>query len=277
MPPTTPNRFATVLALAIGAGLLLGASSPLPDLQTTPLDGGQIAYVEVDKAAPVVVFENGLGGQLKAWNRVAPAIAETNTIFAYDRPGVGASTPTDRPRDAAGIVEDLRALLKSRHLPPPYILVGHSMGALDMQLYARRYPAEVAGLVLVDSTHPKSFSGPGSMEKRGALSRAALAIGLSASGKAEFAALAQSGSEVLSAPPIPAAMPVVVITAPDPAHTAIADYDNAMRRDFANLYPGATMVEVAGGHMVPQTHPEAVIAAIHEVLAKAAGRLAPPP
>lgn len=169
MPPTTPNRFATVLALAIGAGLLLGASSPLPDLQTTPLDGGQIAYVEVDKAAPVVVFENGLGGQLKAWNRVAPAIAETNTIFAYDRPGVGASTPTDRPRDAAGIVEDLRALLKSRHLPPPYILVGHSMGALDMQLYARRYPAEVAGLVLVDSTHPKSFSGPGSMENGRAL------------------------------------------------------------------------------------------------------------
>ena len=247
-------------------------SDPLPVAQTTPLNGGQIAYFELDKAAPVVVFENGLGGQLKEWSKVAPAIAESNTVFAYDRPGVGASTPTDRPRDAAGVVEDLRALLRGRHLAPPYILVGHSMGALDLQLYARRYPAEVAGLVLVDSTHPKSFSGPGSMEHRGAMSRAALAVGLSSSAKAEFAALPQSGEEVLSAPPVPGSMPVVVITAPDPAHSAMADYDNAMRKDFANLYPGATLVEVAGGHLVPQTHPEVVIAAIREVLAKSAGR-----
>jgi pimeloyl-ACP methyl ester carboxylesterase len=266
------NRFVTVLVLAFGASLLLGASGPLPGVRTMPLNGGQVAFVEVDRAAPVVVFENGLGGQLKAWSKVAPAIAETNTIFAYDRPGVGASTPTDRPRDAAGIVEDLRALLRSRHLPPPYLLVGHSMGALDMQLYARRHPAEVAGLVLVDSTHPKSFSGPGSMENRGALSRAALAVGLSPSAKAEFAALAQSGPEVLSAPPVPAAVPVVVIVAPDPAHTPMADYDNAMRKDFANLYPGATMIEVACGHNVPLTHPEVVIAAIREVLGKAARR-----
>jgi pimeloyl-ACP methyl ester carboxylesterase len=261
-----------LVALVVAAGLSLGAEAPLPPVQTTPLEGGRVAFVEVDKAAPAVVFENGLGGYLQAWNKVAPAIAETNTVFAYNRPGVGASTPTDRPRDAAGVVEDLRILLRSRGLTPPYILVGHSMGALDMQLYARRYPSEVAGLVLVDSTHPKSFDGPGSMENRGAVSRAALAVGLSRSAKAEFAALAQSGPEVLSAPPLPAAMPVVIITAPDPAHSAIADYDNAMRKDFANLYPGATTVEVADGHDVPRTHPEVVIAAIREVLGKAGRR-----
>ena len=257
-----------IIAVILGAGLMLGAAAPMPDMQMATLGGGQIAYVEVDKAAPVVVFENGLGGTVQEWTKVLPAIAETNTVFAYNRPGVGKSAPTDHPRDAAGIVEDLRTLLRSRHLPAPYILVGHSMGALDMQLYARRYPAEVAGLVLVDSTHPRSFSGQGSMEKRGGLSRTILAVGLSASAKSEFAALDKSGPEVLSAPPLPASLPVVILNAPDPSHSAMAEYDNGLRKDFANLYPGATVHEVAGGHQVPQTHPEAIVDAIHEVLGK---------
>jgi pimeloyl-ACP methyl ester carboxylesterase len=257
-----------VIALVLGAGLLLGAAAPMPEVQMARLGAGQVAFVEIDKAAPAVVFENGLGGSMHEWSKVLPTIAETNTVFAYNRPGVGKSAPTDHARDAAGIVEDLRVLLRSRRLAPPYVLVGHSMGALDMQLFARRYPAEVAGLVLVDSTHPRSFSGEGSMEKRGGLSRAILAVGLSASAKAEFAALDKSGPEVLSAPPVPASMPVVAVNAPDPSHAAMAVYDNALRKDFANLYPGAKIVEVPGGHQVPQTHPEAVIAAIREVLGK---------
>lgn len=258
-------------ALVLICGLLMGAWAPMPPMppvRSAQVDGRAVAFVQVDKAGPAVVFENGLGGTLQEWSQVLSAVEETHTVFAYNRPGVGASAPTDHPRDAAGVVEDLRALLRSRGLSPPYVLVGHSMGGLDLQLFARRYPGEVAGLVLVDSTHPKSFEGAGSMENRGPLARAALAVGITGSARAEFDALPQSGREVLSAPPLPAALPVVVINAPDPSRSAIAAYDNAMRRDFANLYPGATVIEVDGGHKVPQTHPEAVVEAIGAVLGR---------
>ena len=116
--------------------------------------------------APAVVFESGLGSYKETWDKVFPVIATTNAVFAYDRPGIGQSTMTSRPRDGATIVEDLRALLKSRNVMPPYVLAGHSAGGLYMQLFARRYPSEVAGVVLVDSTHPTQFEGDGTLDNR---------------------------------------------------------------------------------------------------------------
>ena len=109
-----------------------------------------------------VVFENGSRAELQGWSGVISALdsqtsqsaAESTkswSLFAYDRPGVGRSEPTDRPRDGRQIVADLRELLQQQDLKPPYLLVGHSLGGLYMQLFARLYPDEVQGLVLVDA------------------------------------------------------------------------------------------------------------------------------
>jgi pimeloyl-ACP methyl ester carboxylesterase len=73
--------------------------------------------------------------------------------FTYSRPGYGQSEPSPEPRDAAHIVEELRALLAARGLAPPYVLVGHSFGGAYMELFAKAYPEEVAGVVLVDPRH----------------------------------------------------------------------------------------------------------------------------
>src|SRR5262245_53577049 len=101
-----------------------------------------------------VVFESGLGDTLDVWNNIQPLIAEgcTRTI-AYTRAGYPGSDAMAGPRDAANIVAELRTELKRRGIQPPYVLVGHSLGGLYMQYFARHYPEEIRGLLLVDSTH----------------------------------------------------------------------------------------------------------------------------
>ena len=67
---------------------------------------------------------------------------------------MGFSSPGPLPRDTASIVEDPHAALQTPDFPGPYILVGHSLGGMDMRLYASRYPNEVVGMVLVDPANP---------------------------------------------------------------------------------------------------------------------------
>ena len=57
------------------------------------------------------------------------------------------------PRGPDAIISDLHLLLANARIAPPYILVGHSVGGMFMRLFASRYPQEVVGMVLVDSSH----------------------------------------------------------------------------------------------------------------------------
>jgi pimeloyl-ACP methyl ester carboxylesterase len=249
--------------------LALPGCASLPGDQLSSLIDEKVEVSELPGPAPTVVFESGLGNYKETWDKVFPIIATTNAVFAYDRPGIGQSTATFRPRDGATIVEDLRALLKSRNVQPPYVLVGHSAGGLYMQLYARRYPSEVAGLVLIDSTHPTQFEGAGALANRSLGNAIIGAAGFFGPVKSEFDALAATGQQVLSAPAVPASLPIVILTAPDKSGTAIAAFDNAKRADFARLYPSATLREIDSSHAIQRDNPQAVIKAIQDVLAKA--------
>jgi pimeloyl-ACP methyl ester carboxylesterase len=269
------HAFAVLLAIA-GFASLLSSCAPLPgEQEVVSVGGGAVEITQSRASDPPVVFENGLTAHKEEWSKVFPEIARTNTVFAYNRPGIGESPPTDHPRDGATIVEELRALLPRRNIRPPYVLVGHSAGGLYMQLFARRYPEEVAGLVLVDSTHPEQFVGEGAMENRSALANAVISVGLSASSKAEFRALVETGREVLAAPPLSAKVPAVILIAPDTSGSAMSDFGNAKRHDFARLYPGAAVLEAGSSHNVPQDNPQAVIDAIRKVLAARAAHPAP--
>lgn len=106
---------------------------------------------------PVVVFESGLGDGIKAWSKVAPAIAKHSTVVLYDRAGTKKSKfldKTNQAQTAQIVTSNLNKLLQKMHLKQPYILVGHSVGGLYVQLFAREYPKEVGGVVLVDSMSP---------------------------------------------------------------------------------------------------------------------------
>ena len=96
-------------------------------------------------------MDAGLGGGVLDWQTVQPEVAEFARVCAYDRSGIGWSESGPKPRTSSRIVEELHAMLKDAGEDGPYVLVGHSFGGANAQLYASEYPDEVAGMVLVDS------------------------------------------------------------------------------------------------------------------------------
>ncbi|HWN08757.1 MAG TPA: alpha/beta hydrolase [Pyrinomonadaceae bacterium] len=103
--------------------------------------------------APTVVLEAGAGNPSTVWNRVQPEVAKFTRVCVYDRAGLGGSDPVPTPRTVVALTEDLRTLLVKAEVDGPYVMVGHSLGGILVRLYASYYPADVAGMVLVDSTH----------------------------------------------------------------------------------------------------------------------------
>jgi pimeloyl-ACP methyl ester carboxylesterase len=98
-----------------------------------------------------VVMDSGLGGGLLDWQTVQPKVAPFARVCSYDRSGIGWSESGPTPRTSQRIVRELHSLLSDAGEEGPYVLVGHSFGGANLQLYASEYPEEVAGMVLVDS------------------------------------------------------------------------------------------------------------------------------
>jgi pimeloyl-ACP methyl ester carboxylesterase len=101
--------------------------------------------------APTVVMDSGLGGTVLDWQLVQQELANSTRVCTYDRAGMGWSDPGAQPRTSQQIAGELHMLLGNGGVEVPYVLVGHSFGGTNMQVYASQYPDEVAGMVLVDS------------------------------------------------------------------------------------------------------------------------------
>ena len=101
--------------------------------------------------APTVIMDSGLGGTVLDWQLVQPELAKSMRVCTYDRAGMGWSDPGPQPRTSQHIVKELHTLLGNAGVTGPYVLVGHSFGGTNVQVYASQYPDEVAGMVLVDS------------------------------------------------------------------------------------------------------------------------------
>jgi pimeloyl-ACP methyl ester carboxylesterase len=104
------------------------------------------------------VLSNGLGGASAGWARITAPLAATTRVCAYDRAGQGWSDDAASPQDGVQSAEDLYTLLAAAGEHGPYVLVGHSTGGTHAMTYAARYPAQVAGLVLLDSSSPEQFT-----------------------------------------------------------------------------------------------------------------------
>jgi pimeloyl-ACP methyl ester carboxylesterase len=135
--------------------------------------------------SPTVVLEPG-GGEMSAnlgW--ITPAVAQDTRVCVYDRAGRGWSEPASTPQDGLQIATDLHTLLHHGGVPGPYVLAGHSFGGLYVLTFADRYPDEVTGLVLVDSTAPKPAAttatpSPGATGSYDALGRVSALASISA-------------------------------------------------------------------------------------------------
>lgn len=146
-------------AVAGGVETVMAAS----DARTHPMAGrlvdvgGHSLHLScTGSGSPTVVLEPGGGETSAVLGWIAPAVAQDTRVCVYDRAGRGFSEPADAPQDAAQIAADLHTLLQRGEDTGPYVLAGHSFGGLYVQTFAARYPDDVAGLVLIDSTAPAS-------------------------------------------------------------------------------------------------------------------------
>jgi pimeloyl-ACP methyl ester carboxylesterase len=96
-------------------------------------------------------MDSGLGGTVLDWQLVQPEAAKFARVCTYDRAGMGWSDAGTQPRTSRQIVKELHTLLGNAGVRGSYVVVGHSFGGTNMQVYASQYPDEVAGMVLVDS------------------------------------------------------------------------------------------------------------------------------
>lgn len=144
---------ATAAAVLVFTSLLVSACGPRNRSRIAEDEPRDVEVVTAGSGSTTVVFEAGLGDDWATWDAVITEVAPHARAFAYSRPGYGISAPAATERDPQTIVDELRALLAAEGQEPPYILVGHSIGGGYVELFAKTYPEDVIGVVLVDPRH----------------------------------------------------------------------------------------------------------------------------
>jgi len=261
------SRSAAILITALIALTPLGcATVSRPDTAST--SEGRYGYAIRGQGSPSIVLEAGLGNGMESWSALIPQIAEITQVFAYDRAGYGGSRSKNRERDARTIVGELRLLLQAARVHPPYLLIGHSVGGTYMEFYARNFPDEVVGVILVDSRHPDFTDRCKEAGARLCDPPAFLTHLLPGAASQEFAARDATMNEVRESPPFPG-VPLAVLTGmKKPLEgEAFAQVWLESQIDLAKMSP-VSMHRVcqACTHYVHHDDPAAVIDAIHWVI-----------
>jgi pimeloyl-ACP methyl ester carboxylesterase len=266
--------FATVLScVAVVLALDLGR------LRFRMVDAGghALRMLIAGRGSPTVVFEAGgsgaAGGPLEAWQWVQPRVSQFATTVAYDRAGIGRSTPGPKPRDARQIARELHTALHNASLSPPYILVGHSFGGPLNRVFADLYPAEVGGLILVDPTQEEFINWNQARDPNRAERQ-------DEEWKEIQASLTQARQSR-----VPEGIPVILITAMGPRvfpksmtekqkeeFRAMKQMWLKFHNDWLNsLSNGEHVVTEKSGHGVPFEEPDLVVRAIRQVVEKTRG------
>ena len=149
------------LVILAAAGFLYENISEARDRRFNAMEGqlvnvgGRKMHIDcTGVGTPTVVLDSGLGDSYLSWRKVQPEIAKFTRVCSYDRAGLGYSDPSSQPRTSRVISEELHVLLQAAGVSAPYVIVGHSMGGYDVRVYTSLYRNEIAGMVLVDASHP---------------------------------------------------------------------------------------------------------------------------
>ena len=125
-----------------------------PPSEVVVVSGRQMHLLCQGQGSPAVILESGLPGTSLGWASVIEDIATFVKVCAYDRAGFGWSESGPEPRTASNIAGELRDLLRTARVDPPYVLAGHSFGGVVVLRYASRFPDDVAGMVLLTRPTP---------------------------------------------------------------------------------------------------------------------------
>jgi pimeloyl-ACP methyl ester carboxylesterase len=169
------SKLATLAAGALaivqaGAAQRFDASAPsaepVPGFASVDVGGRSLRYRCAGEGMPTVLIEPGGGVSLEtvfSWGRpigwavIVPQISKLTRVCVYDRAGLGRSDPAPMPRTSLDVAKDLHELLQRAHIEPPYVIAGQSFGGMNARMFASLYPQTIAGIVLVDSSHPDLY------------------------------------------------------------------------------------------------------------------------
>jgi pimeloyl-ACP methyl ester carboxylesterase len=129
------------------------ATAPSPLGKLVDVGGRRLHINCTGTGNPTIVMEAGAGDFSFDWSLVQPKVAKFARVCTYDRAGYAWSDAGPTPRTMQQIIYELHTGLITAGLNAPYVLVGHSLGGLIVRVYANQYPKEVAGMILVDSSH----------------------------------------------------------------------------------------------------------------------------
>lgn len=264
--PAKPSRLRAAALLA--ATLLLSACATVPRQGYTSASAGTVAYaLGGPERAPVVVLQSGLGDGRETWSTVWPLLTAHHRVFALDRPGYGDSPATTAPRDPCEMARELHAALRDAQVPPPYLLVGHSLGGLYQVAFARLYPAETAGLLLMDPTHPDHWATlQRDTPKTAAVMTSLRATLFTPTMRAEFDAQAQC---LQALPPWPAPMPVRLLFSGRFGPLETDDYQRLLLRlrvEWQQRLAAPAETVANSGHYLHRDAPERVVRALEQLL-----------
>jgi pimeloyl-ACP methyl ester carboxylesterase len=224
--------------------------------------GGQRAA-----GAPLVVLEAGAFNTVDTWRDVHAPIAAFARACAHDRPGRGESGAVPAGLDGPGYVALLAGALRAAGEAPPYVLVGHSLGGLIAQLFVTLRPAAVAGVVLVDSSHPDQVRWMADLPRP-------QAPPASSSPPRPEAVSLDAFAEALGHAPPRLGVPLAVLTRSRWTNTGDGPNDlarlarwNALQRDLAARSSQARhLVATDSGHYVQNDAPTLVVDAVRQIL-----------
>lgn len=246
----------------------------LPPRKRLATEAGTLEYVLSGAENPPIVLVNGAGVTLEGWRTLYPEIEQLGCVLGYNRFGVSGSSKPRQPQTGSLVVASLRELLGAAGLAPPYVLVGHSLGGLYCNLYARLHPEEVAGMVLLEATHPRDRELLKGHETRLAqvlaklfeLPQRIFRDNLDA----EIHWVDATAREVAAAGPFPDVPLTVVTGGNDPPKWMMSPDALRIRRahqqELARLSPqGQQVIASLSGHFPQLTQPELVLDAIRRM------------
>jgi pimeloyl-ACP methyl ester carboxylesterase len=129
------------------------------------LPGRTVHVQQLGAGAPAIVLEAGIAASSLNWSVLQPQLAALTSTYSYDRAGLGWSTSTSRGCSLLRMVEELYQWLHALHVPRPYVLAGHSYAAYILRVFARRFPDELAGMIMIDPLTPEEWIKPHRMQR----------------------------------------------------------------------------------------------------------------
>jgi pimeloyl-ACP methyl ester carboxylesterase len=275
-PPTVTPLPPTATATRVVLPTVSGTQAPIARLVSV---GKYRLYLAcTGSGSPTVVMDSGLGATGSAWALVAPKVAAVTRVCVYDRANTGRSDHAPTPRASQELVDDLHALLTNAGVAGPYVMVGHSLGGLNVRLYASEFPDSVVGMVLVDAAHedlwdrllsqmpaPTEGEPPEFKAYRNALN--------SAEGS-ERIDLQLSGAQVRGRRRPFGAMPLLVLSHGKPIAGIPALYSPLVERIWSDMQldmlslstNSKQLIAQQSGHNIPSEQPQLVSDSIRQVV-----------